>query len=488
MAVPCAPTGDKQVQLRRGTTAQNDAFTGADGELSFDTDENRLRVHDGVTAGGFRLGFKSEIDLKLNLTGGTLTGDLEIGAIHLDTDGSAIFGALATQVSIATTGVISFPDNVRQIFNPGVDNAGLNVGALAGDPSTPINGDLWYDSTANELTARINGVNVALGAGSAPPFSDSTALVMGSVTPSKLLRFEVDGFTAATTRVLTPQNASYTIAGTDIAQTFTQLQTFDDSLGINIGAVMNISDPGSAGAMQISGGSVDVIGSLLAFDFNVNLGSHQLFSDGSALFASGALAFSTAGLITFPDGVRQTFNPNGTTPGLNVGSFAGDPSTPINGDLWYDSTANELTARINGANVALGTGGYTLTFGTLATLIPADSTTYYFTFTGDPAATSTTYNNVKIAIPKTGILRRFDMLVRIGGTLGSGETVSHFVRINDTTDVGQIDCAYNVAAQNVSSTINQAVTVGDFVAIKLVAPAWVTNPTTIRHVVTLYIE
>ena len=56
-------------------------------------------------------------------------------------------------------------------------------------------------------------------------------------------------------------------------------------------------------------------------------------------------------------GVKQTFAPNGTTAGINVGSVAGDPSAPANGDLWYDSTANELTARINGANVALGSGG-----------------------------------------------------------------------------------------------------------------------------------
>lgn len=63
------------------------------------------------------------------------------------------------------SGAITFPDNVRQTFNPGANAAGLNVGSLAGDPDTPSNGDLWYDSSANELTARINGANVALGAG-----------------------------------------------------------------------------------------------------------------------------------------------------------------------------------------------------------------------------------------------------------------------------------------------------------------------------------
>lgn len=61
--------------------------------------------------------------------------------------------------------------------------------------------------------------------------------------------------------------------------------------------------------------------------------------------------------ISFTAGVRQTFAPNATTPGLNVGSVAGDPSTPNNADIWYDSTNNLLRARINGATVSLGAGG-----------------------------------------------------------------------------------------------------------------------------------
>src|SRR5262245_44791172 len=42
----------KQVRLRRGTTAQHATFTGADGEVTFDTTKKVLVVHDGVTAGG----------------------------------------------------------------------------------------------------------------------------------------------------------------------------------------------------------------------------------------------------------------------------------------------------------------------------------------------------------------------------------------------------------------------------------------------------
>ncbi len=42
----------KQVQLRRGTAMQNDAFTGALAEVTVDTTNGDLRVHDGSTAGG----------------------------------------------------------------------------------------------------------------------------------------------------------------------------------------------------------------------------------------------------------------------------------------------------------------------------------------------------------------------------------------------------------------------------------------------------
>ena len=43
------------VQFRRGTTAQNNAFTGAAGEITVDTDKNTLIMHDGATAGGHTL-------------------------------------------------------------------------------------------------------------------------------------------------------------------------------------------------------------------------------------------------------------------------------------------------------------------------------------------------------------------------------------------------------------------------------------------------
>ena len=42
-------------QWRRGTAAENNNFTGAPGEITVDTTNNTLRVHDGQTLGGTAL-------------------------------------------------------------------------------------------------------------------------------------------------------------------------------------------------------------------------------------------------------------------------------------------------------------------------------------------------------------------------------------------------------------------------------------------------
>jgi hypothetical protein len=55
------------LQVRRGTTAQNDSFTGLSGEITFDTTLKTLRVHDGETLGGFALARKDELsDFDIN--------------------------------------------------------------------------------------------------------------------------------------------------------------------------------------------------------------------------------------------------------------------------------------------------------------------------------------------------------------------------------------------------------------------------------------
>tara|TARA_Y100000385_G_C13024732_1_gene607871 strand:+ start:953 stop:1207 length:255 start_codon:yes stop_codon:yes gene_type:complete len=77
------------VQFRRGTTAQNNAFTGAVGELSINTTNNSIRVHDGSTAGGTELMLASAGNISGNVPIGNISGTISASAMD---DGSSIDG------------------------------------------------------------------------------------------------------------------------------------------------------------------------------------------------------------------------------------------------------------------------------------------------------------------------------------------------------------------------------------------------------------
>lgn len=55
-----------ELRLRRGTAAEHSAFTGAAGEVTVNTSDNRLVVHDGSTAGGVAHAKLTEVTLKAN--------------------------------------------------------------------------------------------------------------------------------------------------------------------------------------------------------------------------------------------------------------------------------------------------------------------------------------------------------------------------------------------------------------------------------------
>lgn len=51
----------RQIQIRRGSAPEHNNFVGAIGEITMDTDNKTLRVHDGETVGGIALAKQSEI-------------------------------------------------------------------------------------------------------------------------------------------------------------------------------------------------------------------------------------------------------------------------------------------------------------------------------------------------------------------------------------------------------------------------------------------
>ena len=57
----------RQIQIRRGTAAEHATFTGKIGEITMDTTNNTIRVHDGQTSGGTPLAKQEDI-ANINIT------------------------------------------------------------------------------------------------------------------------------------------------------------------------------------------------------------------------------------------------------------------------------------------------------------------------------------------------------------------------------------------------------------------------------------
>ena len=82
----------KLLKLRGGTTSQHSSFTGAEREVTVDTDKETLVVHDGSTAGGFPLMRNAVEDTTPQLGG------------DLDVNGNAIVSASNGNIAITPNG------------------------------------------------------------------------------------------------------------------------------------------------------------------------------------------------------------------------------------------------------------------------------------------------------------------------------------------------------------------------------------------------
>jgi hypothetical protein len=133
---------------------------------------------------------------------------------------------------------------------------------------------------------------------------------------------------------------------------------------------------------------------------------------------------------------------------------------------------------------------YTLTLMNTGANAPANSSTYYFG--GDIIDyNNTSFDAAKIEVPKGGTLKRVQIRQSApSGNTGSAENVTHKVCVNTGTNCfGGTAFAYNsTSTAGTDITLNQAVAVGDAVAIRVDTPAWATRPTNVRWYAVLYIE
>lgn len=182
-----------QVQRRRGTTAENAAFTGAEGEFTYDTELKTIRVHDGSTEGGFPL-MKQTVSVepatKCKITyneQGVITGGADLSTSDIpDLSGTyvaknnAITGATKCKITYDSKGLVTSGADLAESDIPSLSISKVSGLQAALDGKLPKISVVEPTTTSGFIQLIDNAVNKVVLSGSAtlvsPTVTDTTIL------------------------------------------------------------------------------------------------------------------------------------------------------------------------------------------------------------------------------------------------------------------------------------------------------------------------
>ena len=167
----------KQLQLRKGTATEHNTFTGANGEVTVDTTNKTLRVHDGTTVGGTQLA--------------TLTGGL-FPAAQLPAATTSVKGAVVLNNSLTSTSTTEALTAAQ--------------GKVLNDQAFGV-GQTWQDVTAS----RANGVTYTNSTGKTIQLLINANCDTGSITLNGLKINIVDGTAYGFINVAIPNTHTYRV-------------------------------------------------------------------------------------------------------------------------------------------------------------------------------------------------------------------------------------------------------------------------------------
>jgi hypothetical protein len=250
-----------QIQYRRGTNAQNAAFTGALAEITVDTTNGTLRVHDAITAGGSNIATVAYVTSQISsLSSNSIsfgTSSVAViasgGNIRSNVDGTTVQTISAGLVAI--TGDLSVTGNATLSGNILGDR--IQNGTTSIDIQTPSgNANISIGGTSNVAVFTTTGV-VVTGAISATGTVTAASTVGGVITGTSA---SVSGtVTAASTVGGVITGSSVSVSGTVTAAS-------------TVGGVL------SGSSLTVSTGSI-TCGSIVNANANAvgNIGSSSLY-------------------------------------------------------------------------------------------------------------------------------------------------------------------------------------------------------------------
>ena len=317
--------------FRRGTTSQNNSFTGAAGEISVDTDKKTLRLHDASTAGGSEI---VAVAATQTLTNKTLTTPVissisNTGTLTLPTSTDTLVGRATTDTltnktltsAVLNTGVsgtaVLDEDNMasnsatklatQQSIKAYVDTA---ISSLSSTTIQEGNTTLVVaDAGSGTITATVDGATVATFQAGDLALPNNVGLLFGTggekiesngtdltVTSTGALNLTVTGTTTVSGALTVTGNL--TVNGTTTTVNSTNTTIDDNLLELNSGAASNANDCGIIIERGSTGNNAIFMWDESADTFTLGTTTATASTTGNITVAVGTLVANLTGTAT----------------------------------------------------------------------------------------------------------------------------------------------------------------------------------------------
>ena len=144
-----------QIQYRRGTGVQNNAFTGVLGEITVDTSNKTLRVHDGTTIGGSNIATVAYVSAQLS----------SLSANKINQNASNVT-VTESYVNVAVNGTNVAAFSSQSLSTTGLINTSGNIICSVLDAgSIECTGIVYANSTAQSTSTTTGALEVLGGVG-----------------------------------------------------------------------------------------------------------------------------------------------------------------------------------------------------------------------------------------------------------------------------------------------------------------------------------
>jgi hypothetical protein len=236
-----------QIQYRRGTGVQNDAFTGALGEVTVDTTNKTLRVHDGVAVGGSNIATVAYVSAQLS----------SLSANKINQNASNVT-VTASFVNVAVNGTNVAAFSSQSLSLTGLINTSGNIICSVLDAgSIECTGIVYANSTAQSTSTSTGALEVLGGVGIVGnlnvgdgTLSGGTHVFQGNINPFASNTYTLGTTTLRWSRVWgVSVNAQYA----DLAEIYSSDQQYPAGTVVVFGGEAEVTQSNSPNDPRIAG-------------------------------------------------------------------------------------------------------------------------------------------------------------------------------------------------------------------------------------------